>query len=172
MKKQYHVNLSQQAQDDLEQIFYYIADENINNAGNFILQLEKRIYSFENFPDRQAGVVKGAVEVKVFGYGRADKVLGKIFEFMAGELGVMSPTQLQGAVMRIFESQTKSGKFVVKKTEIKSGVVGDQGTLGDEAVEFVEDPGGGWLVGQHFIADAVNPSGGPGNRFVDLYKTL
>ena len=52
MKKKYQVNLSQQAQDDLERIFYYIADDNSNNAANFILQLEKKIYSLENFPDR------------------------------------------------------------------------------------------------------------------------
>ena len=52
MRKKYQVNLSQQAQDDLEQIFYYIADDNINNAANFILQLEKKIYSLESFPDR------------------------------------------------------------------------------------------------------------------------
>ena len=53
MKKRFRVNLSQQAQNDLEQIFYYIADDNINNATNFILQLEKKIYSLENFPQRQ-----------------------------------------------------------------------------------------------------------------------
>ena len=52
MKKRFRVNLSQQAQNDLEQIFYYIADDNINNATNFILQLEKKIYSLENFPER------------------------------------------------------------------------------------------------------------------------
>ena len=52
MKKRFRVNLSQQAQNDLEQIFYYIADDNINNATNFILQLEKKIYSLENFPQR------------------------------------------------------------------------------------------------------------------------
>ena len=52
MKKIYRVNLSQQAQDDLERIFYYIADDNINNATNFILQIEKKIYSLESFPDR------------------------------------------------------------------------------------------------------------------------
>ena len=52
MKKTYQVNLSQQAQADLEQIFYYIANDNINNTANFILQLEKKIYSLENFPDR------------------------------------------------------------------------------------------------------------------------
>ena len=53
MKKRFRVNLSQQAQNDLEQIFYNIADDNINNATNFILQLEKKIYSLENFPQRQ-----------------------------------------------------------------------------------------------------------------------
>lgn len=52
MKKRFRVNLSQQAQNDLEQIFYYIADDNSNNATNFILQLEKKIYSLENFPQR------------------------------------------------------------------------------------------------------------------------
>ncbi len=52
MKKRFRVNLSQQAQNDLEQIFYYITDDNINNATNFILQLEKKIYSLENFPQR------------------------------------------------------------------------------------------------------------------------
>ena len=52
MKKKYQVNLSQQAQNDLEQIFYYIADGSINKATNFIHQLEKKIYSLEIFPDR------------------------------------------------------------------------------------------------------------------------
>jgi addiction module RelE/StbE family toxin len=50
--KKYQVNLTQQAQNDLEQIFYYIADDSINNAENFVLQLEKKIYSLEVFPDR------------------------------------------------------------------------------------------------------------------------
>jgi len=52
VRKKYQVNLSQQAQNDLEHIFYYIADDNINNAANFVLQLEKKIYSLEDFPDR------------------------------------------------------------------------------------------------------------------------
>ena len=52
MAKKYQVNLTQQAQNDLEQIFYYIADDSINNAANFILQLEKKVYSLEDFPDR------------------------------------------------------------------------------------------------------------------------
>jgi toxin ParE1/3/4 len=50
--KKYQVKLTQQAQDDLEQIYYYIADDSINNAANFVLQLEEKIYSLEAFPDR------------------------------------------------------------------------------------------------------------------------
>ena len=52
MAKKYQVNLTQQAQNDVEQIFYYIADDSINNAANFVLQLEKKVYSLEDFPDR------------------------------------------------------------------------------------------------------------------------
>ena len=48
MKKKYQVNLSQQAQNDLERIFYYIADDSINDAAIFILQLERKVL----FPDR------------------------------------------------------------------------------------------------------------------------
>jgi addiction module RelE/StbE family toxin len=50
--KKYQVNLTQQAQNDLEQIFYYIAADSINNAANFVLQLEKKVASLEIFPDR------------------------------------------------------------------------------------------------------------------------
>ena len=52
MIKKYQVNVSQQAQNDLEHIFDYIADDSINNATNFIVQLEKKIYSLEDFPYR------------------------------------------------------------------------------------------------------------------------
>lgn len=52
MEKKYQVNLSQQSQNDLEQIFYYIADDSIDNASNFIFQLEKKVDSLELFPDR------------------------------------------------------------------------------------------------------------------------
>ena len=52
MTKKYQVNLSQQAQNDLEHIFYYIADDRINNAADFVLQVEKNVYSLESFPDR------------------------------------------------------------------------------------------------------------------------
>lgn len=52
MIKKYQVRVTQQAQDDLEQIYYYIADDSVNNATNFLLQLEEKIYSLEAFPDR------------------------------------------------------------------------------------------------------------------------
>ena len=53
MEKRYKVNLTQLAQKDLEQIYYYIAADNIYNATNFVLELEKNIYSLESFPERQ-----------------------------------------------------------------------------------------------------------------------
>lgn len=53
MTKRYKVNLTELAQKDLAQIYYYIAADSINNATNFILELEKMIYSLESFPDRQ-----------------------------------------------------------------------------------------------------------------------
>jgi toxin ParE1/3/4 len=46
LKKRYEVNLTEHAQDDLEHIYYYIA------AGNFVLQLEKKIYSLNTFSER------------------------------------------------------------------------------------------------------------------------
>ena len=52
MAKKYRVNLTEQAQNDLERIFYYIADDSVDNAANFVLQLEKKVCSLENFPER------------------------------------------------------------------------------------------------------------------------
>ena len=53
MTKRYKVNLTQLAQKDLEQIFYYIAADSIKNARNFVLELEKKVYSLDTFPERQ-----------------------------------------------------------------------------------------------------------------------
>ena len=53
MTKKYKVNLTQHAQEDLEHIFYYIADDSINNAANFVLELERKVYSLNTFPERQ-----------------------------------------------------------------------------------------------------------------------
>jgi plasmid stabilization system protein ParE len=46
------VHLTQLAQKDLEQIYYYIAADSINNAKNFIRKLEIKIYSLDTFPER------------------------------------------------------------------------------------------------------------------------
>ncbi len=112
------------------------------------------------------------MEAEVFGCGWAKKMFGEIFEFMAGELGIVSAAKFQGAVVGVFEGQADLGEFVVEKTEIESGVVGDQGVLGDEAVKFGEYPGSGRLVGKHFVADAVNSASMPGNGSVDLDEAL
>jgi toxin ParE1/3/4 len=50
--KKYQVNLTEQAQNDLERIFYYIAADSLNNAMNFVLELEEKVYSLETFPNR------------------------------------------------------------------------------------------------------------------------
>lgn len=52
MPKKYKVNLTQLAQEDLEQIYFYISDDSATNAGNFILELEKKIYSLNSYPER------------------------------------------------------------------------------------------------------------------------
>ena len=52
MAKKYKVNISFNAQNDLEHIFFYIAQDSTNNAKNFILELEKKIYSLDTMPER------------------------------------------------------------------------------------------------------------------------
>ena len=54
MAKKYKVNISLTAQNDIEHIFFYIAEDSINNAKNFLLELEERIYSLDTFPERFA----------------------------------------------------------------------------------------------------------------------
>ncbi len=54
MAKKHKVNISLSAQNDLEHIFFYIAEDSINNAKKFILELEKKIYSLNTFPERFA----------------------------------------------------------------------------------------------------------------------
>ena len=53
MTKKYKVTLTQHAQKDLEQIYFYIAADSIKNAANLILELEKNIYSLDTFAERQ-----------------------------------------------------------------------------------------------------------------------
>jgi toxin ParE1/3/4 len=50
--KKYQVNLTHKAQNDLECIFYYIAADSFNNAINFVLELEEKVYPLETFPNR------------------------------------------------------------------------------------------------------------------------
>ena len=52
MTKKYKVNLTQHAQNDLEHIYYYIASNSPDNAANFVLQLEEKLYSLNNYPER------------------------------------------------------------------------------------------------------------------------
>jgi len=49
--KKYKVNVSQNAQSDLEHIFFYIAADSINNAKKFVLELEEKICSLGTFPE-------------------------------------------------------------------------------------------------------------------------
>jgi len=52
--KKYKVNISFNAQNDLEHIFFYIAEDSIKNAKQFILALEEKIYSLDTMPERLA----------------------------------------------------------------------------------------------------------------------
>lgn len=54
MAKKYKVNISFNAQTDLEHIFFYIAEDSVNNAKNFILELEDKIFSLDTMPERFA----------------------------------------------------------------------------------------------------------------------
>lgn len=52
MTKRYKVYLTELAQMDLERIYYYIATDSIKNARNYINELEKKIDSLNNIPER------------------------------------------------------------------------------------------------------------------------
>ena len=52
MTKKYKVNLTQHAQNDLEHIYYYIASKSPDNAVNFVLRLEEKLYSLNTYPER------------------------------------------------------------------------------------------------------------------------
>lgn len=54
MAKKYKVNISFNAQKDLEHIFFYIAEDSMNNAKNFIFELEEKIYSLDTMSERFA----------------------------------------------------------------------------------------------------------------------
>ncbi|BCO09733.1 hypothetical protein GF1_21090 [Desulfolithobacter dissulfuricans] len=54
MAKKYKVNITFNAKTDLEHIFFYIAEDSINNAKKFILELEEKIYRLDTMPERFA----------------------------------------------------------------------------------------------------------------------
>ena len=54
MAKKYKVNITLNAQKDLEYIFFYNAEDSIIKAKKFILELESKIYSLDTFPERFA----------------------------------------------------------------------------------------------------------------------
>lgn len=54
MAKKYKANITLNAQKDLEHIFFYIAEDSINKAKKFILELESKIYNLDTFPERFA----------------------------------------------------------------------------------------------------------------------
>ncbi len=54
MAKKYKINITFNAKNDLEHIFFYIAEDSINNAKKFILELEEKIYSLDTLPERFA----------------------------------------------------------------------------------------------------------------------
>ena len=56
MQKKYKVIITQSAQNDLEHIYFYIAEDSINKAKKFVLELENKIYSLDSFPERFAYV--------------------------------------------------------------------------------------------------------------------
>lgn len=60
MAKRYKVNFTKNAQGDLEHIFFYIAEDNINKARKFILELEEKIYSLATFPERFSYIPENA----------------------------------------------------------------------------------------------------------------
>jgi toxin ParE1/3/4 len=51
--KRYKVHFSASAQADLERIYYYIAEENPDNAARFIYEIEEKATSLDLFPQRQ-----------------------------------------------------------------------------------------------------------------------
>ena len=52
MPKKFSVYITQSAQNDLEQIFFYIACDNVNKAKKFIIELEEKIYSLDTLTKR------------------------------------------------------------------------------------------------------------------------
>ncbi len=52
MRRKYRVKVSPESERDIEEIWEYIARDNIRNATQFIHRIEKKVYSLELLPER------------------------------------------------------------------------------------------------------------------------
>ncbi len=52
VKKIYNVKITESAQNDIEEIWQYIALDSIKTATKFINKIERAIFSLESFPER------------------------------------------------------------------------------------------------------------------------
>lgn len=52
MPKKFRVEITQPAQNDIEEIWTYIARDSINRAEKFVLKLEQQCSTLEQFPQR------------------------------------------------------------------------------------------------------------------------
>jgi len=50
--KTYSINITQNAENDLDEIILYIAQDNTQTALKILDRLQKKIYSLENYPER------------------------------------------------------------------------------------------------------------------------
>jgi toxin ParE1/3/4 len=50
--KTYSINITQSAENDLDEIILYIAQDNTQTALKILDRLQKKIYSLENYPER------------------------------------------------------------------------------------------------------------------------
>jgi plasmid stabilization system protein ParE len=53
MPRRYRVYITDTAQLDLEQVFYYVAQDSLQIAERFVSELEAKVYSLETLPERQ-----------------------------------------------------------------------------------------------------------------------
>lgn len=52
MSEKFNINITSKAQNDLEEIWRYIAEDNLLQAEKFVTLLEEKINSLEVFPER------------------------------------------------------------------------------------------------------------------------
>ena len=90
------MNLTQLAQEDLEQIYFYIAEDSLQNARNFILDLEKKIYSLNSLPKRHPLIAENALFGTDYRHliHKKYRVIYRIFEYEVFILRVIHGAKL------------------------------------------------------------------------------